>query len=204
LPGLADKLAMPITDILSDLGILPLRAIAFQSLLLMVAIALEATLLRQRLRLGYQTSMQYAATLNLLATSLGWLLFLTLESFLPADLRTQIISFVLFNRFYGNFWLDKVPVLVVGTGIACFFLTFWVKLQGLNLLLILLGQGSIAPDVEPDIESRKERYTMARQRQYGGQRGYSPYTLAVLEANALSFSAILVLLLLLQVAGVRQ
>ena len=52
----------------------------------MVAIALEATILRQRLRVGYQTSMQYAATLNLLATSLGWLAFLTLESLLPPRL----------------------------------------------------------------------------------------------------------------------
>jgi len=30
---------MPMTDLLADLGVLPLRAIAFQSLLLMVAIA---------------------------------------------------------------------------------------------------------------------------------------------------------------------
>jgi hypothetical protein len=194
---------MPITDVLSDLGVLPLRAIAFQSLLLLVAIALEATLLRQRLKLGYQTSMQYAATLNLLATSLGWLIFLTLESLLPPDLRTQVISYVLFNRFYGNFWGDKIPVLVVGAGIACFFLTFWVKLQGLNLLLMMMKQSPIAIEAEPDSESRQERYALARQGQVGGQRDYSPYTLAVLEANALSFAAILLLLLLQQAAGVR-
>ncbi len=128
---------MPITDLLADFGVLPLRAIAFQSLLLMVAIALEALVLRQRLRLGYQTSMQYAATLNLLATSLGWLLFLTLDSLLPPDLHTQIISYVLFNRFYVNYWVDKIPVLVVMAGIIAFFATFWIKLQGLNLLLLL-------------------------------------------------------------------
>lgn len=195
---------MPITDLLSDLGILPLRAIAFQSLLLLVAIALEAAVLRQRLRLGYQTSMQYAATLNLLATSLGWLIFLALEALLPRDLQTQIISYVLFNRFYGNFWGDNMRVVVVVAGIACFFLTFWVKLQGLNLLLIVLGLNPITADPEPDDDdNRQERYAMARRGQYGAQRGYSPYTLAVLEANALSFSVILILLLLQQAAGVR-
>ena len=196
---------MPITDLLADFGVLPLRAIAFQSLLLMVAIALEALVLRQRLRLGYQTSMQYAATLNLLATSLGWLLFLTLDSLLPPDLHTQIISYVLFNRFYVNYWVDKIPVLVVMAGIIAFFATFWIKLQGLNLLLLLLGHGAISAEGEGQPESRQERYTMARQGQSGNQRGgYSPYTLAVLEANAVSFSVILILLLLQQVAGVRS
>lgn len=196
---------MPITDLLADFGVLPLRAIAFQSLLLLVAIALEAAVLRQRLRLGYQTSMQYAATLNLLATSLGWLMFLTFESFLPADLRTQIISYVLFNRFYGNFWGDKIPVLVVIAGMISFFVTFWVKLQGLNLLLKVLEQEPVAAENKPPkAENRLDRYTMARQRQYGDQpTGTSPQTLAVLEANAVSFSAILVLLLLQQSAGVR-
>lgn len=196
---------MPITDLLADFGVLPLRAIAFQSLLLLVAIALEAVILRQRLKVGYQTSMQYAATLNLLATSLGWLLFLTLESMLPAELRTQIISYVLFNRFYGNFWGDKIPVLLVVAGIVCFFATFWVKLQGLNFLMILLGQGPIAAEGNQVPPSRKERYNLARRGQSGSQRGgASPYTLAVLEANALSFTAILILLLLQQAAGVRQ
>jgi len=196
---------MPMTDLLADLGVLPLRAIAFQSLLLMVAIALEATILRQRLRVGYQTSMQYAATLNLLATSLGWLAFLTLESLLPPDLRTQVISYVLFNGFYDNFWGDKIPVLLVMAGIICFFATFWVKLQGLNLLMIVLGRGAISPQEDSIPTNRQERYTLARKGEFSNQRGgYSPYTLAVLEANALSFTAILILLLLQQAARVRS
>lgn len=195
---------MPITDLLADFGVLPLRAVAFQTLLLLVAIALEAAVLRQRLRLGYQTSMQYAATLNLLATSLGWLIFLALESLMPADLQAQVISYVLFNHFYRNFWGDTIPVLLVGAGIFCFFVTFWVKLLGLNLLLIVLGRTPIVPEGDQGPESRLERYTLARQGQYGNQRGgNSPHTLAVLEANGLSFSAILILLLLQRAAGVR-
>jgi hypothetical protein len=196
---------MPITDLLADFGVLPLRAIAFQTVLLLVAIALEAAILRQRLKVGYQTSMQYAATLNLLATSVGWLVFLTLESFLPEELRTQIISYVLFNRFYGNFWGDSITVLVVIAGMVSFFATFWVKLQGLNLLLLLLGRAPAKTKADIPTESRLERYTMARSGKYGDQRsGYSPLTLAVLEANALSFTAILILLLLQEAAGVRS
>lgn len=186
---------MFIRDFLEELGVLPLRAIAFQSLLLLVAIVLEALILRQRLRLGYRPSMQYAATLNLLATSLGWLTFLGFEPLLPEPLRTQIMSYVLFNRFYTNEWVENLPIVLVFAGIAAFFATLWIKIKGLEWLLKALG---VMPVEEPESEkilSRKERYDLARRgRQAKG--GTSVRTLAVLEANALSFTAILLLLLL--------
>lgn len=186
---------MFIRDFLEELGVLPLRAIAFQSLLLLVAIVLEALILRQRLRIGYRPSMQYAATLNLLATSLGWLTFLGFEPLLPEPLRTQIMSYVLFNRFYLNDWVENLPIALVFVGIAAFFATLWIKMKGLEWLLKVLG---VMPIDEPDTEkslTRKERYDLAR-RGRQGKGGTSIRTLAVLEANALSFTAILLLLLL--------
>ncbi len=197
---------MPITNLLSELGILPLRAIAFQTLLLMLAIVLEAMVLRQQLRLGYRTSMQYAATLNLLATSLGWVAFLALEAVLPLSLRSQVISYVLFNRFYLNGWREVLPVVVVVTAIAAFFVTYWIKLQGLTWLQQLLGQQPIDTNPQPVEINRRQRYEWARQGQRrgqaDGQQGSSPRALAVLQANAASFTAILVLLLLVNQAGV--
>ncbi|MGB3201098.1 MAG: filament integrity protein FraC [Nodosilinea sp.] len=193
---------MPFNDLLSELGIMPLRAIAFQSLLLMVAIVLEAMVLRQRLRLGYRTSMQYAATINLLATSLGWVAFLAIEAVLPLALRSQIISYVLFNRFYSNNWLEVLPVVVVVVAIAAFFITYWIKLQGLIWLLLLLGQKPIATTPEAIEDNRRQRYERARRVQVEDQQGFSPRSLAVLQANAASFTAILVLLLLVNRAGV--
>ncbi|HZG39122.1 MAG TPA: hypothetical protein VEZ50_10630 [Nodosilinea sp.] len=197
---------MPLNDLLSELGIMPLRAIAFQSLLLMVAIVLEAMVLRQQLRLGYRTSMQYAATVNLLATSLGWVAFLAIEAVLPLALRSQIISYVLFNRFYDNSWRDALPVVVVVVAIAAFFITYWIKLQGLTWLLQLLGQ--LPQETTADVieDNRSQRYERARRAQVEGQQGgrSSPRALAVLEANAVSFTAILLLLLLVnQIVGVR-
>ncbi|WOD40020.1 filament integrity protein FraC [Nodosilinea sp. E11] len=193
---------MPTTNLLSELGIMPLRAIAFQSLLLMMAIVLEAMVLRQQLRLGYRTSMQYSATLNLLATSLGWIVFLALEALLPLSLRSQVISYVLFNRFYPNGWQDVLPVVVVVVAIAAFFATYWIKLQGLIWLLRLLGQAP--PENTPEVieSNRTQRYERARRAQIEGQRGHSPRALAVLEANAVSFTAILVVLLLVTQIGV--
>ena len=195
---------MPITNLLSELGILPLRAIAFQTLLLLVAIVLEAMVLRQQLRLGYRTSMQYAATLNLLATSLGWVAFLAIEAVLPLSLRSQVISYVLFNRFYLNGWREVLPVVVVVTAIAAFFVTYWIKLQGLTWLQRLLGQQPIDIDPKPVAIKRRQLYERAR-RGRGldeAQRGDSPRALAVLQANAASFTAILVLILLINQVGV--
>ncbi|HSM81187.1 MAG TPA: hypothetical protein VLS96_05855 [Nodosilinea sp.] len=193
------------TNLLSELGIMPLRAIAVQTLLLMVAIALEAMVLRQQLRLGYRPSIQYSATLNLLATSLGWVAFLALEAVLPLALRSQVISYVLFDRFYPNGWQDVLPVVVVVLAIAAFFVTYWIKLQGLIWLLQLLGQDTpVEEPVEAISETRRQRYERARQGQRDGQRGTSPRALAVLEANAVSFTAVLLLLLLINQARGAQ
>ncbi|MFQ4138945.1 filament integrity protein FraC [Nodosilinea sp. PGN35] len=193
---------MPINDLLSELGILPLRAIAVQSMLLMVATVLEAMVLRQQLQLGYRPSMQYAATLNLLATSLGWVAFLAIEAVLPLSLRSQVISYVMFNRFYTNTWHDVLPVVVVVVAIAAFFVTYWIKLQGLLWLLQLLGQKPVETTPEAIEENRRQRYERARRAQLEGQRGTSPRALAMLQANAVSFTAILVLLLLINQSGV--
>ncbi len=181
---------MFLTDLLADLGLMPLRAVAFQTMLLILATSLEAMVLRQRLRLGYQTSIRYAASLNLLATSLGWLSFLTLERLLPAELRQQVISYILFNRFYPNDWSDRLPVVVVMAAIVTFFLTYWVKLQGLKGLMALLG---LKPSLDTTAGERHGRYRAARNQTTSSQPSL---TLAVLHANALSFTAMLLVLLI--------
>lgn len=184
---------MPFTDILADLGLMPLRAIAFQALLLLVAIALEAIMLRQALRLGYQTSVQYAATINLMTTSLGWLAFLSLEAMLPMGLQQQIISYIFFNRFYANDWLNRLPVVVVAAGLVAFFATYWFKLQGLSWLIRILGR---APVIETPRLATRSRQGQRTRRESPAPVSTSAYTLAVLQANALSFTVIVVLLLL--------
>jgi len=172
-----------------EAAVLPLRAIVFQCLLLLVAIALEAIVLRRRLRLGYQPSIRYAASLNLLAVVLGWMVFLGFEPLLPAALRTQIISYVLFGNFYVNEWSGGLGVVIVMAGLVTFFITFRIKALGLEGLTWALGS-PIAPALrDPNVN----RY---RYRRSPDQAAKSPHLLAVLQANALSFSAILVLLLL--------
>ena len=69
-------------------------------------------------------------------------------------------------------------------------------------LLQLLGQKPIDTTPEAFEDSRRQRYERARRAQVEQQRSNSPRALAVLQANALSFTAILVLLLVVNQTGV--
>ncbi len=178
---------MPFSLPLNEVAVLPLRAIVFQCLLLLVAIALEAIILRQRLQLGFQPSIRYATALNLLAVVLGWIAFLGFEPILPEVLRTQIISYVLFGNFYNNPMSGNLEIAVVLAGLVTFFLTFWVKVVGLEWLTWALGTPVVQRETGPNVN----RFRYRR-----GESSTSPHVLAVLQANALSFTAVLVLLLL--------
>lgn len=181
---------MPFSFLLDEAVILPLRAIVFQCLLLLVAIALEAAVLRQQLGFGFQPSIRYATCLNLLAVVLGWIFFLSLEPLLPPSVRTQIISYVLFGHFYANAMVGSVGAVIVATGLLIFFITFWVKALALQWLTWLLGTPIVK---SPETTPNRNRF---RHRKDRDAEPASPHLLPVLQANALSFTAILLLLLL--------
>lgn len=176
--------------------ILPLRAIAFQCLFLLVAIALEAAVLRQRLRQPFRTSIEYAATINLFTASLGWFAVLGIEPLLPEETQQQIVSYVLFDRFFGDTWDTRIIVFLLMAAVLTFFVTFFIKLKGLEALQWLLGVPQLASKPKgPQVLTRQQKYERARK---GGLAIAAPsrQALAVLQANALSFSVILALLLI--------
>jgi hypothetical protein len=78
---------------------------------------------------------------------------------------------------------------VVLVGLVIFFLTFWAKVTALEWLTWLLGN----PIVKPMTGQNINRY---RYRRSPTEESVSPHRLAVLQANAISFSAVLLLLLL--------
>jgi hypothetical protein len=181
---------MPLSFVIDAASVMPLRGIIFQCLLLLVAIVLEAIILRRGLRLGFQISVRYAATINLLTVVLGWILFLGIEPLLPVTVRTQIMSYILFGNFYINSLTESngLGVVVIVLGLIIFFLTFGAKTIALEWLTIALGD----PIVEREANSRDPRSRSRRT----AETTTSPHVLAVLQANALSFSAVLLLLLL--------
>jgi hypothetical protein len=168
-------------------GVLPLRAVAFQILFLLVAIAIEGMILRSRLGLRRKESMEYAVAVNLLSTILGWMLFFMVEPWLPEAVRSVLMEYVFFG---GN----TFPPTLVAVGFAVFVLTFMLKLQGMTWLDQFLDK---APPEPSEIDRHKFR---GRKSRYEAFKGLPSRSLAVLWANACSFSAISILLAL-QVFG---
>lgn len=174
--------------------VLPLRAIVFQVLFLLVAIALESMVLRQRMALDYQKSVQYATVTNLLATVVGWLVFLAVEPLIEPRMQAQIMSYVLFNHLINNSLRPQMGWIILIIGLGAFFSTLVIKLKGLELLMRMLGTWKV-PKKSKQL-SRKERYYRSRTGLTLRQEAASQVSVAVLQANALSFSAILLLLVL--------
>jgi len=170
--------------------VLPLRAVVFQCLFLLIAIAIEALVFYRTLSLDNKTSMQYAISVNLLSTFIGWLCFFMSQPVLPLAWRVQLISFIFFEHFYADpLMLNVAPVLVVFT-LGMFLGTFLIKLKGLDFLEMLLERNQ-----KPEGAIAEKPKRRGRQEQLVGFRSNSRIY-AVLVANASSFSAILLLLFL--------
>ena len=163
------------------IGILPLRAIAFQSLFLLLAISIEAVVLFKLLPdLDYKTSARYSASINLFSTVIGWLVFFSVQFFLPEALRIQLISYFFFERFFPNPWATRVTPILTVTMLGIFMGVFFLEYQWLILIETKDVKRRIRGSYSP-----LEAGLVLRQ----NNQGY-----AVLVANACSFSAILFLL----------
>lgn len=201
-------------------SVLPLRAIVYQSLFLFVAIAIEAWVLRRFLKTDPRQSVQYAASINLLCTIVGWLaffLFYAFTSTLPPGATTRfdinLIDFIFFDR-----WSSETATSLILISFIMFFASFAIKQGGLTGLQWLLKadakkedtkQSSLGSEAvsEGVIEVPRETLpTRARHviRVGGGRSAASqdlrttlqPQARAVLFANAWSFSAILAILIM--------
>ena len=172
--------------IINYTDILPLRTIAFQLLFLFMAIAIEAAVLNERLNLGRKLSMQYAATVNLLSTVVGWVLLFVVEPWLPRAARQLLVEYVFFG-------VRSVPPTVYLIGFTAFVITFALKLQGIQFLELLLEKNTL-PVAQEFIGLRKFQ---GRKRQLELSVNTQPNRpMAVLWANAFSFVAITVILII--------
>ncbi len=158
--------------------VLPLRAILYQLLFIVLAIAVEALVLQKYLGIGRKSSIQYTSTANLLATVVGWFVFFVIEPWLPDAGRQQLINYIFFD-------LTSNPPVLIGLAFLTFLGTFVVKLQSLNWLdLILEGK----PVAETEVRDRTKFQGRAVQRRPFAN--VPNRALAVLWANAASFSVI--------------
>ncbi len=166
--------------------VIPLGAILFDFLFLLVAIPIEAYVLHNRLKFDLKTSSFYAMSINLFSNALGWIIFFFLEPFLPAQIKAELINYIFFVRFTSD-----VQSLIILSGFIFFFATFLMKVLILKLLLISLTDPGKAPTTEPTLLRRNSRR---------GNRIKIQNTnlvTTVLIGNALSYSAIVAILFLI-------
>lgn len=112
--------------------VLPLRAIVFQTLLLLIAIAIESIALQRILNISRKTAIQYSAILNLLSTFIGWLCFFVVQSITPGFLANQLIRYIFFDRFVA-----ANPLSIFQNGF--YFLVFRIFLMALDLTIEIIG-----------------------------------------------------------------
>lgn len=158
--------------------VLPLRMIVYQLLFIVIAIAVEAFVLQRYLGIGKKSSIQYAATANLLSTVVGWFVFFVVEPWLPPDWQQQLINYIFFD-------LTNNPPVLIGLAFLTFLGTFVVKLQSLDWLDSILGDKQ---PVEVHIRDRNKFQGRKAQRQAFAE--VPNRALAVLWANAASFTVI--------------
>ena len=174
----------------------PLQTFLFQAVFLLVAIALEARVFNRMLKISRKNSVEYAISINLLATVVGWLTFFILmnqKNLLPQQFKEQIISYIFFDRPLST-PLENLNLIIAATGIIIFFAAFIIKLKGLQLLEALLQRfPQQRPSAAPE---RRHRLALSDRLEHAVSHTNPKQAMVVLLANAYSHSAILLLLLL--------
>ncbi|WNZ25113.1 hypothetical protein HJG54_21170 [Leptolyngbya sp. NK1-12] len=183
--------------------VFPFRAIVMQCLLLTVAIAVESTVLLQMLRTADdqpyapRQCIQYAMVMNLLSTVLGWFTifsFFSLATSLPSDwsrdLETALLNLIFFEPLAG----PSRGFLVIA-GFVTFFASFIVKQVGLWGFRWLLQ--SELPQISRESDTEKDKFSKDGIRELRKEPREDQLNInAVLFANAWSYSAILIILLI--------
>jgi hypothetical protein len=171
--------------------ILPLRAVALQLLFLLVAVAIEAFVLRQRLGMTPRGSARYALALNLFSSVLGWLLVFSVQPLLPEALQTELVSLTLFGQFYSSWALESLLPIFAMSALAVLLGTFLAESFCMNFLLLIWA--SVAPSKHRNISEVQ----VNRNLRYSTSQTTKVRRDALLIGNALSFGAVLLLVVVL-------
>lgn len=176
-------------------SVFPFPTYLFQFLFLLIAISVEAFIIHRRLKLSRKTSIEYAISLNLVSTVIGWLAFFYGQTLIGEPLKTQIISYVFFNTFVVGANATAIPTEILLAAFITFMATFWIEFKGLDLLEVLLE----VPQPTEVIQSRGLRYRNMRATGVNQifSRANTRKAGAILLANGCSYSLILLILLIL-------
>jgi hypothetical protein len=172
-------------------SIFPFPTILFQSLFLLVAIAIEAVVLHQQMKWSRRICIHYAAIVNLFAAFLGWVGFFIIFNYLSPLLKAQIISYIFFNRLF-DYQQESASGLIVLAGFSIFFAAFAIKLKAIDFLQIILQPPPTPVPENQVVTTRQQRKSKSHRRFF--VINHNNKAMAVLVANACSHTAILLIL----------
>jgi hypothetical protein len=165
--------------------VFPWGIILFNFLFFTLAIPIEAYVLTMRLKFDKRTSIFYSIAINLFSGAIGWFIFFVIEPNLPSPIKSDIISYVFFNRPGNDNWL-----LLMITAFVIFFSTFLVKYFLLKIALLSLREpGQIKPDTQ--IIGRKTSRRLGKMKIQN-----SSLLTTILIGNSISYSAITIIILI--------
>ncbi|MBD2040092.1 filament integrity protein FraC [Microcoleus sp. FACHB-672] len=131
------------------LTVLPLRAIVFQVLFLLIAIAIEALVLHSRLEIARRKSVEYAAFMNLLSAILGWIVFFFMVSRLSGELKAQLLSYIFYDNFSALYRSSNPMPWLLLMSFATFLATFVIKNKTLEVFQLFLERHSPQDSAKP-------------------------------------------------------
>ncbi|MFB2769913.1 filament integrity protein FraC [Pelatocladus sp. BLCC-F211] len=165
--------------------VVPLGAILFSFLFLLISIPLEAYILNSVLKFDKKTSSFYAICMNLFSNVVGWIIFFLIEPFMSIRLKTGLMNLIFFDQI-----LPSIINLMILTAFIVFFGTFLVKSFILRAALISLTDFWKKQD---ESDSQK----VLSRREFKMRLQTKNIFTSVLIANALSYTAVVLILFLI-------
>ncbi|MDX2096892.1 MAG: hypothetical protein SFW36_03880 [Leptolyngbyaceae cyanobacterium bins.59] len=173
---------------------LSLRTYLFQFLFIFVTIAIEAFVIHRGLRVTRRVSLEYAISLNLFSTVIGWMIFFQLESLIPPQLKVQLVSYMVSDEFLPEVQEAGSNTFLILTAFLTFLITFVVELRGLDLLDFIREGKKPELSEEPTMDARTRRRLAWMRIQVKAPRNQTRAS-TILLANACSYSVISLVLL---------
>ncbi|MBW4650451.1 MAG: hypothetical protein KME06_17450 [Kastovskya adunca ATA6-11-RM4] len=173
----------------------PIPMILFHTLFLLVTIAIEGSVFHRKFKLTRKTSIEYAISLNLYITVIGWLSFFYMQGVIPQSLKVQLFSYIFFDNTLRptpqNF---DITIILMGLGI--FFATFFFKLKMLDLLQAFLLSSEENVEISTTQSSQKHRPRLSDRLNDALKEAAPSEATVILLSTAVSYSAISILLLI--------
>jgi hypothetical protein len=175
---MSDELSLP--------KILPIGAILFETLFLLIAIPLEGYILNRSLKFDKKTSIFYAIAMNVFSSVIGWNMFFLIEPILSVPIKSELIGYIFFNTFKN----PRTQNYIILIGFLIFFATFLLKFLLLKILLITLDESGKKPEITETSLHQKIIINKKRKLQN------TTLVTTTLIANSLSYTAITLILVI--------